>query len=496
MRDYTNCLLNVRCSSPDSQSSSRTCQYATKNNTCTVFLQNSCQFPEESKKLPCNILKANISENKCQKDMSTYCLQNFEEKICLRYNNRCTINQQSCLGKLENWFDEIRNNRIFYSAMEIHDPRVNPDHPNLQTPLKTCLANPFEFFRFERKMAVLELDTNSFKYVKGLPFNASVSSSHSISSGLRWSGQASTSFSLGPSISFDYRRSKGRNDGKIQPGTRRQRTSALDLSTKLMGLEGKMGMTSSTSNDAGKDISVRVLEGAYLNVHQSVIQMDVKKFKKCLVIKPRPNAFLSFLQDDGLREKYMEGVVWDKSFHGDDIKKVIVSRPGLLICNPIEKREKGNLETIEEYYYYIAQELSRNMEFMFLYDARNRPFTILLRGQAEFFKYFSLMKDLRGGRDADGKLHDFADKATINFFADYSYPIEEVVGLNYAIREINETGFQSGIYTYPDRDWLNSEFFRKESPLEKGLFERLDRNNIFTPPQPSGKSFSNQIWGK
>ena len=509
VKDYTSCLLNVRCSSSDDDQINRTCQYAAGDNNCTVFLQNNCQFPEEANKRPCSILKSNVSESQCQKDMSTYCLQNSEQKFCLRYNNRCFVNQQNCLKGLENWFDELRNKNAFGLS-------ATPEELLNIPPLKTCLANPFEFFRFERKMAVLELDKNSFEYVRGLPFSTSISSSHSISSGLRWSGQAATSISLGPSVNLDSRITKGNT--KVEANQkRRNKFSSFDFGVRLMSADMKMGMTSSTSNDAGKDLSIRVLEGVYLNVHQSVIKMGVKKFKRCLVVKPRPNAFFSYLQDNGLREEYKESFfnnsvkhiqdnglrkeykeeeVWDEAFHGDDMKKVSISRPGLLICNPIEEREEDNPETIKEYYYYLAQELSRNMEFMFLYDIRNRPFTMLFRGQAEFFKYFSLMRELRGGRDPDGNLYNFKDGSPLNFFARYSYPIEEVVGLNYAIRALNETGFQPGIYTYPDRDWLNSEFYRKESSWPQRILEKLDKNNIFRPSRPSGMEIPVQIWAQ
>ncbi|MCY4512289.1 MAG: hypothetical protein OXB86_01210, partial [Bdellovibrionales bacterium] len=492
-KNYANCLLNVRCSASDDNQISRACQYATGGNNCTVFLKNTCQLPEEINKRPCNILKSNVSERKCQKDILSYCLKNSEQKICLHYKSeyRCFINQQSCLKESENWFNELRNAEMLSKVRD-------EGSYLLQTPLRTCLANPFEFFRFERKMAVLELDKNSFKYVRGLPFSTSVSSSHSISTGLRWSGQTSSSFSFGPSINVDSRITKGNarldqrdSSARAKP---RDKFSSLDFGLRLMSADFKMGMTSSASNDAGKDLSIRVLEGVYLNVHQSVIKMGVKKFKKCLVIRPRPNAFFSYLQDNGLREEYEEKDIWDESFHGDDMKKVSISKPGLLICNPTEEREEDDPEFIEEYYYYLAQELSRNMEFMFLYDVRNRPFTLLLRGQTEFFKYFSLMRNLRGGRDSDENLHDFTNRSPVNLFARYSYPIEEVVGLNYAIRALNETGFQAGIYTYPDRDWLNSEFLRKETTYFQDTFEGLHKINVLPTPSPAGIETSNQTW--
>ena len=482
VKDHSNCLLNARCNIADSFS----CQYRTKDKSCTLFLRDHCQSSYHQNPFCKSLAMAFFNEESCQKEISSYCRQNSSQTVCHLYNNRCEINQQQCLGGLANWFEELKNGDIFSALMYLKvasetQQDVPPTVTHIQTPFKTCLANPFEFFRFERKMAVLELDTDSFEYLGGIPFNTSVSFSHSITSALRWSGATSTSLSLGPSVSLDFK-------------ARGSTASALDGGAKI-GIDGKMGMSSSVSNSRGEDLSVRVLEGTYLNVHQSIIKMDVKKFKKCLVVKPRPNAFFSHLKGNGLREKYSSETVWSESFHDNDMKKVAVSRPGLLICNPVEEREPDNPETIVEHYYYLAQELSRNMEFMFLYDIRNRPFTMILRGQKEFFKYFSLLKELRVGRDSAGQLNNFEDKVHVNFFAKYSYPIEEMVGLNYTIRALNETGFQPGIYTYPDRDWLNTEFFRKTTSPLQGLIEYMEKKNPFPVVSPSGKPISTQPWG-
>ena len=417
VKGYSNCLLNARCDLSDSVS----CKSRTKeDSSCTDFLQDHCQYALEDPL--CESLTAFSSESHCQKEMALYCRQNSSEEVCYHYSGRCWSNQRQCLTGLAGWFDELKNNNIFgiMSNGKVMEELKGSRTPMPQSPLKTCLANPFEFFRFERKMAVLELDTSSFEYVKGVPFNASISSSHSITSAMRWSGSTSTSLSAGGAANLDIKRSKSSDNVDIQgmkkgKGKSKRLASAFDLGMRF-STDGKWGMSSSASNSAGNDLSIRVLEGAYLNVHQSVIKMDVKKFKKCLVIKPRPNAFFSHLQDNGLREEYDEEVVWDESFYGNDMKKIAISRPGLLICNPVENREPDNLETIVEHYYYLAQETSRNMEFLFLYDIRNRPYTMIFRGQAEFFKYFSLIRELRGGRDSDGKLYNFSNEVPVNFF--------------------------------------------------------------------------------
>ena len=81
------------------------------------------------------------------------------------------------------------------------------------------------------------------------------------------------------------------------------------------------------------------------------------------------------------------------------------------------------------------------------------------------------------------------------FFARYSYPIEEMVGLNYTIRALNETGFQPGIYTYPDRDWISTDFFRKNTSLLQSVHESMGDNNPFPVVSPTKKQMPVLPWG-
>ena len=360
--------------------------------------------------------------------MNSHCRQNLNQTLCHHYNDRCRINQENCFSEMTEWFEELKGTTLFDT--EIGDPRRHSP-VTIHHPFQTCQANPFEFFRFERKMSVLELDPNSFKYLGGTPFSLSASSSHSVSSSIRWDGQISTSFSVGPGIGTDARRQQAKS--------KKNKFGSMNLGVSITA-DIKAGMNSSVSNSGGRDVSIRVVEGAYLSVHQSRIEMGVKKFQKCLVIKPRPNAFFSHFRDDGVREEY-RGL--DEFLREDNMtmKKIALSRPGLLICNPIEERDSGNLETIEEHYYYMTQDLPKSIEFMFLYDVANRPYTMIFRGQKEFFKYFSLLMELREGRDSQGNLYSIADEVPVSLFAKYSYPVEEIVGMNYSIKTLNETGF-------------------------------------------------------
>lgn len=487
VKDYTNCLLNARCNLSDS----RSCKYKKEDNSCSVFVENYCLISQNPSHLSCQIQNGLVSETHCQEIMNSHCRQNLNQTLCHHYNDRCRINQENCFSEMAEWFEELKGTTLFDT--KIGDPhRHSP--VTIHHPFQTCLANPFEFFRFERKMSVLELDPDSFKYLGGVPFSLSASSSHSVNSSIRWDGQISTTFSVGPSVSAGGDKEKRR--GIAGPGKSGRGKTSLgvgNLGVKLT-TDIKTGMGSSVSNSGGRDVSIRVVEGAYLSVHQSRIEMGVKKFQKCLVIKPRPNAFFSYFRDDGVREEYGG---FDEFLREDNmtLKKIALSRPGLLICNPIEERDSDNLEMIEEHYYYVMQDLPKNIEFMFLYDVANRPYTMIFRGQKEFFKYFSLLKEVREGRDSQGNLYSIADEVPVSLFAKYSYPVEEIVGMNYSIKTLNETGFYPGIYTYPDRNYLNPDFFRKHSGLGQKSFEWIGNINPFPVVEPPGGQQLVPVWG-
>ena len=247
-------FLNTRCDLSNSQS----CEHKEADNSCTVFLQNYCQ---SSPHPFCKNQENFGPEDHCKEKINSHCRQNSNQKICHHYNDRCRVNQENCLIELADQFEEFKKNT------NITDQNFIP--LKIHRPFRTCQANPFEFFRFERKMSVLELDSNSFRYLGGIPFSFSASSSHSATSAMRWDGQISTSFSIGPSfgVGTDRRRSQGSSGRSRIPSAGKIFLGGTSLDAKLTA-DAKMGMGSSASNSGGRDVSIRVVEGAYLSVHQ------------------------------------------------------------------------------------------------------------------------------------------------------------------------------------------------------------------------------------
>ena len=494
---YTDCLLDDYCSEWKSE---KVCANRPERAVCGNFLQDHCgKDPSHALCLS----GARAKEEVCKQRIRLHCEKSPNERVCQNYSNRCLLNYKGCAGRLTDYFESLKETNPFrrYNLLQG------------EFPFKKCVVNPFEFFRFENKMIVEELDPDHVKYLSGLPFSFSVSGSHSIGSYMNWAAARSSSASsrtgVGPSADVGVRRGGGEveddelnfspNAGAGSSGGRkRQRSSYLDTSMKVawdvLKLNLSSSISSSVSNSSRRAVDVRIVDGVYMSVHRSRIELGAKKFKKCLVIRPRPSAFSSYVTEDGLREDYDEALIWSEKFHGNDLRQIAVSRPGLIICNPMEERERGNPERIVEHYYYITHEVNqRNVEFMNLYDIANRPFILILRGQNEFYKLFSLLRDIREGRDETGVIGSH-NALPINLFEKYSYPIEEAARLTRTVRESSVTGFQKGIYTYPDRDYMDIEFVSKNTLISDKILEAVHDITFFPVPSPPRGELPVQSW--
>ena len=133
----------------------------------------------------------------------------------------------------------------------------------------------------------------------------------------------------------------------------------------------------------------------FLMLNMQKITVGVTQFQNCLVIKPRPNAFTADMLK-GEPELYED--IWDKSVQNKNFKKIMISRPGLMLCNPVENREEGDSKKIIESYYYVSHQGEvQSSQFLNLYDLVNRPLLLVLRGRKEFIKMYHLLKKAAEG---------------------------------------------------------------------------------------------------
>ena len=443
-----------------------------KDSACEVLLKDKCE------KNP-DIYPCNSNGVSCNKRAKSYCEVNRDQEFCEKYNNRCYSGYLSCLKSNTD------------SPLFNVDGVLNYDSKNKKAfaPLQTCLRNPLEFFKFENKMMVYDISEETDpRYEGGFLRNFFVSANHSIGSYMNWTAQRGAGVSSGAKVSSSASLGTLFTE-KIWKFLRLAVNGEVSLGVS-------QSISSNTSHSARRAVDERAGEGLFLTVGQAAISVGVTKFQNCLVVKPRPNAFTAKFEQ-GLPVLYEN--VWSQEAQDNSFKKVLVSRPGLIICNPIEEKNEKNEENqakeITEYYYYFAHQVqAENSQFLNLYDLANRPFVMILRGSKEFAKlYYMLRRGLDGKealKETEKKEREYAGKLSIvppSLFQNYTWPIEDSIGLALDIREFNETGFHPGVYHYPyNEDPLEAIFTQHEN---NPTLDLLDENYILfhrVPLTPDG----------
>ena len=464
--NYANCVLADHCQDRSvNQSKDAFCsKMSIQDETCVKTLKEACQ--KDSSLSLCKekcLFNPNSpycgKQNSCNREVRNFCLTNPDQNICLNYENRCFSNYLPCLKETTSVFNV--------------DSALNYEGENRNfEPLKTCLNDPYNFFQFENKMVVHELSKKGNKYLGGFLETFNVAANFSIGSYMNWTAQRGRNLSVSADIS---------TGGSLGSFAKTKLLSALGFSAKL---GGSQSMSSNESNSGRRAADNRTGESVYFNVGSARFEIGIKKFQNCLVVKPRPN---SFFEQPVEGEKESIQKVWSQS--ANELQKIIVSRPGLILCSPIEDRGSQESKYITESYYYISQVMDgTNSQFLNLYDLANRPFMLILRGRKELVKLYHMLKMTIEGDNGAIEENGGINRIPENMFIEYPFPVEETVGLNLTIREFNETGFSPGIYHYPDDsdESLDIWFANKEhqNPL---LLKFLEEYNLFDIPTPANQ---------
>ena len=411
---YRTCVSKDYCSgSLEGSSKLNYCEvfnlYQTVDSTCSQLIKNECSTDVSQNLSLCH---SSFSEESCNEEVRGFCRVNPDLKLCQKYENRCFKKYSSCLQEDSTLF-QIDVDQTIQDSSEL---------------LQTCIEDFQEFFKLENKMIVHEVakQRGAMNYNGGFLRNFAISYNNSIGSYMNWTAQRGRSLSVSA-------------DAKISPLAQIGKKLLSSVLSLNIGGSWSQHQSSNESNSGRRAWDGRSGEAVFLSIGKAEISVKVKKFQKCLVIKPRPNAFTASLKK-GKPELYQN--VWSES--AKDLEKVVLSRPGLILCNPVEDREQfKDFETIKESYFYISQNNvdPSNSQFLDLYDLANRPFILILRGKREFLKFYHLTRRL----DPENTLNQNPDNQFINH-TDIS---EHTVGLTLSLREFNETGFYPGVYDYP-----------------------------------------------
>ena len=512
---YSACIVRDHCRLNSLNDETEYCKrYQTLgfgDNSCRHVLKKECakdkRFHPLCKEL-CNqydtldhIVSCGVKEGQCHTDLNAFCRTNPDHEVCYKLSNRCIVNYRSCLQSegLSNIFQgaEALKKECLIGGVEYERLKFMQQAPratlmlddlifgeegegimekcgSVENPLQTCLENPYRFFKFESKMAVHELSNEDSIYKGGYSFNLNLSGGFALGSYMNWGAQSQTTLTLSSKFEVENLWSNG-------------------LTKFFPSLSLGKSMRADAGNSARRGVNVASGENIYYVVEKSAIELKAVKFQKCLVVKPRPNAFFArYIADENWIENNVfeefDGI-WSESAEKANFKKYAVSRPGLLICNPVEERAEEYAETFEENYYYISQDTRavNTVQFLNPFDLANRPFVHILRGRREFVKFYHLHKEIMGGDNGDIQQSGATESAHDNMFINYPHPVEEAVGLNLMLREFNETGFHPGIYDYPDN--TDQELDILYTDEDKGLAEEtlkfFDDVKLLPAPPPS-----------
>ncbi len=254
-------------------------------------------------------------------------------------------------------------------------------------PFKKCINNPSHFFGLEKKVIVGQVDD------KGLSYSQE--------------GGQITRLNVTESFLMNTQRDQGSNQGfntniglgdltLLSTGVllSRQRITnwiarhpVLSVASILLaytGLKAGVGYDWRVYEGTGKRrwFSIGVVEGVELVSERTPMEIPLKKYHECLVIRPRFNAF------ERGRDKYKP--IWreikdqnGKTFPMPNAIKAVYEKTGLMLCAEGENPDYR----IEEDYYYIYPDYAVNSVSSNPRSPRNRPFAISLRGRQAYHRF-------------------------------------------------------------------------------------------------------------
>ena len=333
-------------------------------------------------------------------------------------------------------------------------------------PYFKCIANPLNFFHIEEKMIVGDIDDDNIRYEYGMPKSFNVQTAFDYSYSASWSMSRSFSTSLGTGFGF---LGLGGGTDRMKAGF----LSPVNAVNPFFSFSG-VSLSSDWSTRSSEDDSNRVQqslrladEGLYLNVNHSVVNIRLKKYRKCLVIRAQNMAF------DG----YDENTIWRKDLEENFIHQIPYIKSGLMICS----EDKEEPIDIPEDYFYLYQTVQGGLgQFQNIHSFRNRPFVISIRGIHEMEKLMFLIHSFVEADKKTGVEDYNPHTGMTNSYDKRSAPAQ---GTREAIQNTkiwNKTGFHPGVYTvkYDKEHYLfhntNFHYFRNDNE-EHTIFERFTK---------------------
>lgn len=363
------------------------------------------------------------------------------------------------------WFQGIyRSNG--YKPFKEHSLTSDTTHP-----FYICRRDPLKFFHIERKVVVGELDTysNETQYNSGRVYSLTTQASMGAQARVEHSERQQIASSVRGELRLETPKEfLGKGFSKVWAKVLRFSSNKFNteifrasLGTGVGAEAARTGTVSSTeynTNDSTKSI--------LLAVNHVQVDLALKTYRSCLVIRPKTNAFegvsnsnwknLSLFWSSNLPSQVSEDAV--------SLMRAPYTDSGLLICD----KESSESRVVPENYYYIHQFFGGHAyEFMSRTIYHNRPYTEIIRGQDQMDKFISLTHSVAYNRESKME-NPFGMNALINHLSLDRDQIDHNLVESFERNSLDWSGFYRGIYTYPDL--IN--YYDSDTAKSKGFFDR------------------------
>ena len=396
-----------------------------------------------------NFKKRSFLHSMCTYWFENYYLKHANEDIIKNFYNYqmkglvYASNTHTEKSKYNQWSSNVdKISDELYKELGFNESFINRPFEKLRDsnhPFWRCFKNPLLFFHIERKIMVGQIDgelnqegnISNTKYKNGRVYTYIQSSARGTASQKAWSQRAAQQLKSGVNIKATA-------------------TVGKDFSAGIGGdvavnLETTQSKEDSNTNRAQQD----EIKSVTLAVNHINIDIGLKEYRSCLIIKPKTSSF-NGIKDDiyskNLRIPFL--VLDEEKKETEREKKHLMRLPyqtlGLMIC---DNETKTDPLVVPEDYYYIHQFFGgHSYEFMSRTIYHNRPFTELIRGQHVMDQFTYLMN-----RTANNEYTNISPTRYSNMPRDHFAERAEIdKHLIPAFEEstLDRIGFYKGIYTY------------------------------------------------
>lgn len=330
-------------------------------------------------------------------------------------------------------------------------------HPYLR-----CLDNPWEFFVFEKKVAIDQVardHDDTVVYSGGVSYNYSLTENIRVDQSYGWQTSMGYNFSIGGTLNFfDQLFKGGPGIGRSMPPSL-ARNMLTPVATDLVAGPGRMMSFAGFRMAGDYSTSRRIDESLYrgqslgysnniqLIASRSDFTIELNRYRHCLVVRPRLAAFNGY---ESLWKDHLQDRVTDQ---------IPYRRSGLLFCTPEMSREpNGQRMAILESYYYVYQHFAPGGYLQDPRQIQNRPFLIMVRGPQEFEKF---LRGIQAHSEPEFKDRRTRPAPLDRFWLD-------LVGNSIKAFENTEvydmTGFYPGVYSVTRGQGLPPERERDSDP--------------------------------